>query len=136
IEAEPIGQLEPARDAAIVRPLAVMIDQPRTPFAADRAVVTARNQARVLDRDHRLIIVAVERPGLDLALGALPAVQQFVERMQAVIAARADVAQRSFQFVGGQELHSAISMPSKATSHPADSTRRRSGAPSTRIGLV
>ena len=116
--------------------LAVVIDQPRAPFAADRGIVAARDQARVLDRDHRLVIVAVERPGLDLALGALSAVQELVERMQAVIAPRADVAQRRFQFVGRQQRHSAISMPSNATSQPAASTRRRSGEPSTRIGLV
>ena len=82
--------------------LAVVIDQPRAPFAADRGIVAARDQARVLDRDHRLVIVAVERPGLDLALGAFAAVQELVERMQAVIAPRADVAQRRFQLVGRQ----------------------------------
>ena len=80
--------------------LAVVIDQPRAPFAADRRIVATRDQARVLDRDHRLVIVAVERPGLDLALGAFAAVQQLVERMQPVIAPRADVAQRRFQLCG------------------------------------
>ena len=81
-------------------PLAVVIDQPRAPFAPDRRIVAARDQARVLDRDHRLVVVAVQRPGLDLALGAFAAVQQLMERMQAVIAPRADVAQRRFQLVG------------------------------------
>ncbi len=88
-------------------------------------------------RDHGLVIVAVERPGLDLALGAFAAVQQLVERMQAVIAPRADVAQRGFQFVARvRQIHSTISMPSSATSKPAASTLRRSGEPSIRIGLV
>ena len=93
--------------------LAVVIDQARAPFAPQRRIVAARDQARILDRDHRLIVVAVERPGLHLALGALAAVQQAVERMQAVIAPRADVAQRRFQFVGRQaasqhDLHAVL----------------------------
>ena len=136
VEAEPVGELEPARDAAFAVALAVVIDKAAAPFAARRLILAARDQARVLDRDHRLVIVAVERPGLDLALGAFAAVQQLVERMQPVIAPRADVAQRGFQLLRRHQLHSMISMPSSATSQPAASTRPRSGEPSIRIGLV
>ena len=117
--------------------LAVVVDEPAAPFAARRRILAARDQARVLDRDHRLVVVAVERPGLDLALGAFAAVQQLVERMQAVIAPRADVAQRGFQLLAASvSVHSTISIPSSATSQPAASTCARSGEPSTRIGLV
>src|SRR3954469_16764242 len=96
LEPETVGELEPARDAAVAFLLAVMIVQARAPFAAYRAVLAARDQAGVLDRDHRLIIVAIERPGLHLAPGALAAVQQGVERMQAMITPGADVAQSGF----------------------------------------
>ncbi len=114
-----------------------MIDEAPAPFAAQRRIVAARDQARVLDRDHRLVVVAIERPGLHLALGALAAVQQAVERMQAVIAPRADVAQRALRArPASEQVHSTISMPSSATSQPAASTLRRSGEPSIRIGLV
>ena len=117
--------------------VAVMVDQAAAPFAADVAVEAARDQARVLHRDHRLIVVAVERPGLDLALGAFAAMQQMMERMQAMIAPRADVAQSRFEFIGRQQCVIArSSIPSSATSKPAASTVRRCGEPSIRIGLV
>ena len=48
----------------------------------------------------------------------------------------ADVAQLGFEFPRRQQVHSKISIPSAATSQPAASTLRRSGEPSTRIGLV
>ena len=94
-----VGELEPTRDAAVTFALTIMIDQPRAPFAAHGGIFAARDQARVLDRDHRLIVVAIERPGLHLALAALAAMQQRVKRMQAVITPRADVAQRGFKLV-------------------------------------
>src|SRR5437763_8565329 len=136
VKPEAIGQLEPARDAAVILALAIVIMQAASPLAPDRAIVAPRDQARILDRDHRLIIVAVERPGLHLALGALAAVQQPMKWMQAVIALRADVAQLGFQLVRRQQLHKMISSPSVATSHPAASTWLRSREPSIRIGLV
>jgi hypothetical protein len=84
--------MQPARDAAVAFALAVVVDQARAPLAPHRGVLAARDQACVLDRDHRLVVVAVERPGLHLALAALTAVQQLVERVQPVIAPRPDVA--------------------------------------------
>ena len=78
---------------------AVMVDEAAAPLAAHRRIVAARDQARILDRDHRLVIVAIERPGLDLALAALAAVQQRVERVQPVIAPRPDVAQLRLQLL-------------------------------------
>src|SRR5580704_13323016 len=136
VEAEPVGEFQPARNAAFALALAVVIGKAAPPFAARRLVVAARDQARVLDRDHGLVIVAVERPGLDLALAAFAAVQELVERMQPVITPRADVAQRRFQLLRCHQLHSTISRPSSAISQPAATTRSRSGEPSIRIGLV
>ena len=139
VEAEAVGELEPARDAALPRRGAVVIDQAAAPFAADFAVGAARDQARILHRDHRLVVIAVERPGLDLALGAFAAMQQMMERMQAMIAPRADVAQLRFEFVGREQCgHSSILIPSSATSKPAASTARRSRGilDQDRIGIV
>src|SRR5467141_1634592 len=93
VEAEPVGQLEPARDPAFVFALAIMVDQAPPPLPAQVGLVTARDQARVLARDHRLVIVPIECPRLNLALRALTAVQQHMKRVQAVIPACADVAQ-------------------------------------------
>src|SRR4051794_12691716 len=135
-EPQSAGQLEPARDAAVVLALPIMIVQAAPPLAPDRAVFAARNQARILDWDQRLIIIAIECPGLHLALGAFATVQQPVKRMQAMIALRTDIAQLGFQLIGCHQLHSLISSPSAAISKPASSTCRRSGEPSTRIGLV
>ncbi len=74
--------------------MAVVIFDPVAPFQPRGAVAEARDHHRVLDRDGALVIVAVERPGLHLPLVELAAVQQPMERMQVVIARRADVAQR------------------------------------------
>ena len=112
VEPEPVRQLEPARNAAVAVAFAVMVDEAAAPFPAQRRIVAARDQARILDRDHRLVIVAIERPGLDLALGALAAVQQAVERVQTVIALRPDVAQLRLELLRRHQLHSTISMPS------------------------
>ncbi len=136
VEPETIRELEPARDPALAFALAVVVDEAAAPFAARRLVLAARDQARVLDRDHGLVIVAIERPGLDLALAAFAAVQQRVKRMQPMITPRTDVAQAGFEFVGSHQIHNTISMPSSATSKPAAFTLRRSGEPSIRIGLV
>src|SRR5581483_5033944 len=136
IEPQPIRQGEPARDATLAFPLAVVIDQSAAPFAAGGLILASCDQARVLQRDRRLIIIAIERPGLDLPLAALAAVQELMERMQPVITPGADVAQPRFKLLGGEQIHSTISIPSSATSKPAASTSRRSAEPSIRIGLV
>ncbi len=78
----------------------VMIDQAAPPFAANGCIIATRDQARILHRDHGLIVIAIERPGLHLAFAARAAVQEFVERVQAVIAPCADVAQPRFELVG------------------------------------
>src|SRR6266404_2977533 len=110
--------------------------QAPAPLAADIGVVAARDQARILHRDPGLIVIAVERPGLDLAPGALAAVQQVMKGMQAMIALRPDGAQPGFELVRREQVHGTILSPSAAISQPAASTLRRSGERATRIGLV
>src|SRR5262249_54320 len=132
----PGGDLAPAADAAVAFALAVVVDEAAAPFPPQRGVVATRDQARILHRDHRLVVVAIERPGLNLAFGAFAAVQQRVERVQPVIALPADAPQLRLEFLRRQRLHSTISIPSSATSQPLRSTSTRSGEPSIRIGFV
>src|SRR5262245_23202824 len=122
------------------------------PFHADGAIAEARDHDRVLQRDRALIVVAVQRPGLHLALVELAAVQQPVEWMQAVIARRADLAQRRFQILWrveldaladgegghsscGRHVHSEISVPSAGICQPARSRVLRSSEPFSHAGL-
>jgi hypothetical protein len=77
-----------------------VIDEAAAPLPPDILVSAARDQARILHRDHRLVVIAVEGPGLDLALGALAAMEQVVERMQAMISPRADIAQSGLELIG------------------------------------
>ena len=122
VEPDPVGELEPARDAAVAFRFAVVVDEAASPFPPQRGVIAARDQARILHRDHGLVIITLERPGLDLAFRALAAVQERVERMQTMIAPRADVAQLRLEFLRRHQLHSTISMPSSAISQPLRST--------------
>src|SRR5258708_3651657 len=100
VEAETFGQLQPALDAAFGADIAVMVFDAVPPFQPRGAVAEARDHHRVLDRDGALVIIAVQRPGLHLALVQLAAVQEPVKRMQIVVAHRADVAEGGFQFFG------------------------------------
>src|SRR6266404_4457249 len=130
------GENSSVSDAATAFLGAIVVDEAAAPFAPQRRVIAARDQSGILQRDHRLVIVAIERPGLDLALVALSAVQQTVEGMKPMIAARADLAQPCLELIGREQRHSVISRPSSATSQPAASIRRRSAEPSTRMGFV
>ncbi len=91
VQAYALGQLHPARDAAGALGVAIMVDDTAAPFAAILHIGQPRHQRRVLDRDHRLIIVAVQRPGLHLRAGELAVVQQPMKRMQAVVTLRPDL---------------------------------------------
>ena len=88
-----------------------------------------------------LIVACLENEGvtyvrLHLALVALATMQQGMEWMEAVIALRSDVAQRTLELLRRKQLHSTISIPSSATCQPALSTLRRSAEPPIKIGLV
>src|SRR4029077_340493 len=118
----------------------------------DTAVAEPRDYHRVLDRDGALVIVAVQRPGLHLALVQFAAMQQPVKRMQAVIARFADMAQRGFELAGIVErraladrirrhgvwycdVQSTISVPSAGICQPAPSAIFRSAEPRSSAGF-
>src|SRR5437016_2606373 len=82
IEPEPLGQLQPALDAALAAEVAVMVFNPVPPFLPDAAIAETRDHDGVLQRDGALVIVAVQRPGLHLALVELAAMQETMKRMQ------------------------------------------------------
>src|SRR4051812_20256018 len=136
-QAERVGEREPARDAALALARAVVIDEALAPGPAQRRILDAGEDRGVLDRDARLVPVAVQRPGLDLRLGATPFMQPRVKRMLVVVARGADRAEARLELVRRKHrVQNAISMPSYAISNPAASTKRRSGEPSIRIGFV
>ena len=97
-EAERVGQHQPALDAAGFFAEAVVIVDAVNPFAAQFAIVHAAHEGGVLARHRLLIAVAVERPGGDLSLLQLAAVQQLMELVLVVIALGADGADRGFEF--------------------------------------
>ena len=116
--------------------MAVMIEDAMRPLAPQLPVGDARDQGGVLARHGGLVAVAVERPRLHLPLVELTAMQQRVERVQIVIAHRADGANLGFQLSWGQQAgHRLSSMPSKATSQPWRFTSARSGERSRSTGL-
>src|SRR5207302_2878228 len=146
-EPEPLGQLQPPLDAAFGAEVAIMVLDPMPPFAPDAAIAEARDHHGILDRNCALVIVAVQRPGLHLSLVQLATVQQPVKRMQVVIARRADLSERGFQFLrafqrragtereGAHDVHSVISVPSAGICQPARSAILRSGEPRNSAGL-
>ena len=75
VQAEGLGELEPTRDPSVAFGFPVVVDKPAPPFAPQRRILAARDQARVLRRDHGLIIIAVEGPGLDLPFAAFASMQ-------------------------------------------------------------
>ena len=100
VEAEAIGQNQPALDAAHFFAQPVVIVDARNPFAAQCAIVGARHQGGVLARHGVLIAIAVERPGLHLPLVHLAAMQHLMEHVLVVIALGADRADRGFNSSG------------------------------------
>src|SRR5690606_24778696 len=101
----------------------------------------------VLEGDGRLVEIAVERPGLHLALVELAAMQEAVEGVQAVIAGFPDMAELGFELVGGFQfriggvravahgVHRLISGPWAGMVQPAASRSRRSSDSGRSAGL-
>ena len=80
-------------------PDAVVLEHAMDPVAAQLAVEDAAHERGVLARHGRLIAVAVERPGGDLALVELAAVQKLMERVLVVVALGADGLDRRLEFL-------------------------------------
>jgi hypothetical protein len=74
-----------------------VVDDALAPDPAEGRIVHPGEDRRVLHRDGRLVVVAVQRPGPDLVPRQLAVVQEAVERVEVVVAARADAAQLRFQ---------------------------------------
>jgi len=70
--------------------------------------MAAAHQGGVLARHGGLIAVAVERPGLHLALVEFAAVQQLMEGMLVVIALGANGAKLLLEFLGAHDLGHSI----------------------------
>src|SRR5579885_2243954 len=137
IKSEAVSQREPPRDAALAGRAAVVIHQALSPQPPELGIRSARDQRRILARDRALIAIAIERPSLDLALGEPAAVEQPMERVQIVIALRADAPERRFELGRRQHLaHGLSSIPSWAIVQPARSASARSGESSSRTGFV
>ena len=81
-----------------------MIENPFAPGAAKGRVVALREQQSVLDRDAALIVVAIQRPGLQLASGQLAFVHPQMKGMAVMIAGLADRAEAVVQLLPGEEF--------------------------------
>src|SRR5690242_13208758 len=67
LEPEAIGERQPPDDATIIVAFAVVIDDALAPDTPQLRIAHPRQDGSVFHRDHALIIVAIERPGLDLS---------------------------------------------------------------------
>ena len=100
VEPEGVGEHQPALDAAFLAAGAIVVENAMHPFAAQLAVVHPADEGGVLARHAGLVAVAVESPGLHLALVELAAVQKAMEGMLVVVALGADRADGRLQLLG------------------------------------
>src|SRR5262249_56879031 len=82
----PPRQPQPLREAAAVGSVAVVVGDAPDPGPPERRVVRLGDDDRVLDRDPRLVVVAVQRPGLELLARERPGVHPLVEPVLVVAA--------------------------------------------------
>ncbi len=102
IEAEPVGQPQPARDPTGVLAFTVMVDDASAPFPAQRRCRQPGDQIGVLRRNPGLIVIAIERPGLNLTPIELPVAHQVVKRVAMMVALLADLPEGVLQIRAGQ----------------------------------
>src|SRR5579859_1645233 len=134
-------EMKPLFDSALLVVIAVVIDQAFAPRDAKDGIVAARKQCGILDRNAALIVVAIERPRLQLPARERSFMHQRMKRVLMVITLFADRRKSGNEFGFRQRrlfgrVHSCISMPSWAISKPASSTARRSALSSIKIGFV
>src|SRR5664279_3424991 len=101
IEPGRLRQLDPTQNSAttlVISDLAVVIDNAFPPDAAERRIRGTRKNDRVFDRNNRLVVITVQRPGLQLSAAEFAFVHEQVKRMFVVITLFADLAQRRTQF--------------------------------------
>ena len=97
IEPQPLAQVQPLRDAPLSLASAVVVHDALRPLPAQIRVDDPRHQGRVLDGDSTLVVVAVERPGLNLSAVERSIAHQSVEGMVVVVALGSDPVQPRFQ---------------------------------------
>src|SRR6476659_5857193 len=108
-----VGKRQPAPNATVALAFPVMVNDALAPDSAQLRIAHSREDRSVLDGDHALVAIAIERPCLYLAAAELSRVQQLVEGMQVVITLAADCTQAFFELSGTQQpRHSSISIPS------------------------
>ena len=91
----------------------MIVDAP-DPGAPERRVLGLGHDDRVLDRNARLVVVAVQRPGREIVARQLPRVHQLVERVLIVVAARPFLAQARDEVVGRQQRRASLIDPAPA----------------------
>src|ERR1035438_754498 len=116
IESDSFDQLQPLFDAARSRAVPIMVQNSFAPGDSKRGIFTARKNGRVFDRDMFLIVVAIQRPGLQLAASEFSFVHEQVKRMPVMVELRANgvktgdefglVEQRLFGGGGGHRSNS------------------------------
>src|SRR5579859_7587543 len=84
--------------------IAVVVEDAFAPGDAKGGVLAARENRRVFDGDVRLVVVAIEGPGLQLPARELAFVHQQVERMLVVIALFADGVESGDKFLFAEGL--------------------------------
>ncbi len=136
IESDGFGEGEPLLEAAFAGALSVVVVDPAYPLPAEGRALRLAEDDPVLERNARLVVVAVAHPGPKLG-GAEPAfVHAQVERVAVVVPLGQDLAQPGFEPGRGGRAHTSSSRPSSAISTPAARTQARSLPRASRIGFV
>jgi len=85
-EAGGFDQAQPLFDAAGIGSIAVVIEDALAPGEAEGRVFASREDGCIFDGDTALIVVAIKRPGLQLAAGELAFMHQQMKWMLVVVA--------------------------------------------------
>ena len=104
VETEAVGENEPALDTAFLLAVAVVVHDAVQPLAPQFAIVATAHERGVLPWHGRLVAVAIQRPGLHLALIQLAAMKKLMKGVFVVVLRGADCAQLRLEFVGAQNL--------------------------------
>src|SRR5712692_8659232 len=96
-------QAQPFFDAARLRAIAIVIENAFAPRLTEGGIFAARENRGILDGNAALVVVAVERPGLQLPARELSLVHQQMKRMLVVVALFADGVKASDELGFGEQ---------------------------------
>ena len=99
-EPQALAEVQPLRHPALTFPGPVVIDHALRPLAAQLRVDDPGHERRVLDGDPALVVVAIERPGLELPASEAAFAHQHVEGVLVVVALGADREQAQLECLG------------------------------------